>query len=45
MKRIDFFSQEAYDFEILQNETMVIAVYQDIKFFLLDDCKVSFPKF
>ena len=27
-----FFSREAYDFQILQNETMVIAVYQDIKF-------------
>ena len=32
MKRIDFFSQEACDFHILQNETMVIAAYQDTKF-------------
>ena len=32
MKRTDFLSQEDYDFQILQNETIVITVYQDIKF-------------
>ena len=32
MKRIDILYREAYDSQILQNESMVIAVYQDIKF-------------
>ena len=32
MKRVDIFSQKAYEFHVLQNETMVIAAYQEIKF-------------
>ena len=31
-EEIEFFSQETYDFQILGNETLIIAGYEDIKF-------------
>ena len=33
-ENIEFFSQEAYDFQILGNETMVNAGYEDTNFFI-----------
>ena len=31
MKKNECFSQETYDFQILGNETLIIAGYEDIK--------------
>ena len=31
MKKITFFAQETYDFQILGNEALIIAGYEDIK--------------
>ena len=38
-KKIDCFSQETYNFQILENETLIITGYEDIKisvFYWLD---------
>ena len=30
-EKLDFFSQETYDFQILKNESVIVAGYEDIK--------------
>ena len=30
-EKLDFFSQETYDFQILENESVIVAGYEDIK--------------
>ena len=39
--KIEFFSQETYDFQILGNETLIIACYKDIKIVIFHSLAVK----